>query len=139
MVQQNKNEKTFSYSQLDSELNVSLLKDAMRYLIELITLYPDIVNHGGQIVPILSEAVLDEDQLPLVTRQDSVRVNWLINRQSFDFDRIEIIQASDEDIERFAMQVGNDTDEFRRETVSENGMSHLIGMQPLGKYNADFG
>jgi hypothetical protein len=30
----------------------------------------------------------------------------------FDFDRVEIQQATDEEVERFAVQVGNDTDEL---------------------------
>jgi hypothetical protein len=32
----------------------------------------------------------------------------------FDFDRVEIIRASDEEVERFAMRVGNDTDPVRQ-------------------------
>ena len=43
-----------------------------------------------------------------------VRVNWLALKQPFDFDRVEIRRASDEDVERFVMQIGNDTDPFRR-------------------------
>lgn len=43
-----------------------------------------------------------------------LRVNWLTRRTLFDFDAVEIIQATDEDVERFAVQVGNDTDPFRR-------------------------
>lgn len=192
----NRKEKTVSYSQKDSELNVSLLKDAMRYLIELIDVYPDIINHGGQIVPKLLDiaekhptrelfivqalqdisadtttrladnlhqlvcptcltrfssfnpsgyivgtqtyygcrtckqgrdfligelvAVLDEGQTtPILTRNASVRVNWLTHKQPFDFDRVEIVQASDEAIERFAVQVGNDTDAHRRERYQQ--------------------
>ncbi len=41
-------------------------------------------------------------------------VNWQARRALFDFDRVEIIRATDEDVERFAMQAGNDTDPFRR-------------------------
>lgn len=40
-------------------------------------------------------------------------VNWLKRRTSFDFDWVEIVQATDEDVERFAVQVGNDTDSIR--------------------------
>ena len=29
-------------------------------------------------------------------------VNWLIQRQLFDFDRLEIINATDQDVEQFA-------------------------------------
>jgi hypothetical protein len=44
---------------------------------------------------------------------DVLRVNWLVRRALFDFDWVEIIQATDEDVERFAVQVGNDTDPVR--------------------------
>jgi hypothetical protein len=43
-----------------------------------------------------------------------IRVNWLQYRQRFDFNRVEIIQASDEEIERFVVQAGNETDPRRR-------------------------
>jgi hypothetical protein len=38
----------------------------------------------------------------------------LRRRQLFDFDEVEIIQASDKEVERFIVQVGNDTDEARQ-------------------------
>jgi hypothetical protein len=48
-------------------------------------------------------------------RQDGIlRVNWLTYRNLFDFDTVEIRQATDEDVERFAVQVGNDTDPLRK-------------------------
>jgi hypothetical protein len=47
-------------------------------------------------------------------KEGLVRVNWLVRRELFDFDRVEIIQATDEDVERFAVQVGNDTDPVRQ-------------------------
>lgn len=40
-------------------------------------------------------------------------VNWLKRRSLFDFDEVEIIHATDEDVERFAVQVGNDNDPVR--------------------------
>jgi hypothetical protein len=43
-----------------------------------------------------------------------LRVNWLARRTLFDFNQVEIIQATDEDVERFAVQVGNDTDPVRQ-------------------------
>ncbi|MFC1974834.1 hypothetical protein ACFLXQ_00370 [Chloroflexota bacterium] len=43
-------------------------------------------------------------------QDQTLRVNWLMRRKLFDFDWVEIIQATDEDVERFAVQVGNDTD-----------------------------
>ena len=45
---------------------------------------------------------------------DTLRVNWFRRRLPFDFDRVEIVNANDEDIERFCVQIGNDTDDFRR-------------------------
>lgn len=48
-----------------------------------------------------------------VEQDGLLRVNWFQRLDPFDFDRIEIIQAGDEEIERFAIRVGNDTDPFR--------------------------
>ena len=45
--------------------------------------------------------------------------NWLGLRELFDFDTVEIVQATDEDVERFAVQVGNDTDSFRKPRYEE--------------------
>jgi hypothetical protein len=42
------------------------------------------------------------------------RVNWLKRRALFDFDRVEIVAASDYEVERFTIAVGNDVDEYRR-------------------------
>ncbi len=60
-------------------------------------------------------AVLDADMTAEpVHREERVRVNWLTRRNLFDFGRVEIVQATDEDVERFAVQIGNDTDPVRR-------------------------
>ncbi len=61
-------------------------------------------------------AILDETR-PKAYKDPKKRpleINWLAYRSLFDFDRVEIIQADDETVERFAVQVGNDTDPFRR-------------------------
>ena len=42
-----------------------------------------------------------------------LRVNWLIHKELFDFDMVEIIQATDEQVEHFAVRVGNDTNPAR--------------------------
>jgi hypothetical protein len=55
----------------------------------------------------------------LSRRQERLRLNWLRRRVVFDFDWVEIKQASDEDVERFAVQVGNDTDPVRQPRYSE--------------------
>jgi hypothetical protein len=44
---------------------------------------------------------------------ETIRVNWIKSRKLFDFEEVEIVRATDEDVERFAVQVGNDTDPFR--------------------------
>lgn len=60
-------------------------------------------------------AVLDQQMAAQPTLQaQTLRVNWLACRSLFDFDRVEIIAASDEEVERFAVQVGNDTDPARQ-------------------------
>ncbi len=67
-------------------------------------------------------AVLDASWADAQAQQDgSLRVNWLARRALFDFDRVEIVQATDEDVERFAVQVGNDTDSLRRPRYAEMG------------------
>lgn len=43
-----------------------------------------------------------------------LKVNWIARRALFDFNQVEIVHASDEEVERFAVQIGNDTDEWRR-------------------------
>lgn len=62
----------------------------------------------GQVV-----AVLDADMPGNVERADPFRVNWLTRHFLFDFDEVEIIRATDEEVERFVVQVGNDTDPVR--------------------------
>lgn len=60
-------------------------------------------------------AVLDRRaSKEVVWRDGEAIVNWLKHRKLFDFDRVEIADASDEDVQRFAVQVGNDTDQYRR-------------------------
>ncbi|MCB0212318.1 MAG: hypothetical protein KDJ52_23455, partial [Anaerolineae bacterium] len=46
--------------------------------------------------------------------EGTVRVNYIVRNQLFDFDTVDIHQASDEVIERFAVRVGNDTDPVRQ-------------------------
>ncbi len=45
---------------------------------------------------------------------ETLRVNWLTHRKLFDFSAVEIAKASDEDVERFAVEIGNDTDPLRK-------------------------
>jgi hypothetical protein len=68
--------------------------------------------------PILADqvvAVLDANMQDDHTLADAVlRGNWLRRGGVFDFDRVEIVNASDRDVERLCVQVGNDADSWRR-------------------------
>ncbi|MCB0192814.1 MAG: hypothetical protein KDJ65_12795 [Anaerolineae bacterium] len=59
-------------------------------------------------------AVLDNKGQGITFKDGLVRANWFTRRTLFDFDRVEIVRATDEEVERFAVQVGNDTDSVRR-------------------------
>lgn len=68
-----------------------------------------VLLHTGPVV-----AVLDERMEAPYIQAEVLKVNWLIQKNVFDFDKVEIMRANDEAVERFAVQVGNDTDEVRR-------------------------
>lgn len=60
-------------------------------------------------------ARLDREMQPDWTEGDGlIQVNWLARRTLFDFDAVAIARASNEEVERFAVQVGNDTDPLRQ-------------------------
>jgi hypothetical protein len=59
-------------------------------------------------------AILDNRPAAAQSQQQPLRINWLARRSLFDFDQVEIIQATDEEVERFAVQIGNDTDPVRK-------------------------
>lgn len=60
-------------------------------------------------------AQLDSGWRSLYQQKDSTLfVNWSMLRTLFDFDEVEIVRATNEDVERFAVQIGNDTDPIRR-------------------------
>lgn len=54
-----------------------------------------------------------------VQQERTLTVNWLPRQTLFDFDSVHIIRATDEDVERFAVQVGNDTDPVRQPRYKE--------------------
>ncbi|MCP4369554.1 MAG: hypothetical protein GY797_15800 [Deltaproteobacteria bacterium] len=64
----------------------------------------------GRVVAVLNNRMKKECR----EIQNALKVNWCFGRKIFDFDTVEIEQATDEDVERFAVQVGNDTDEVRK-------------------------
>ena len=71
---------------------------------------------------------------PILKQGDKIIVNWLKLKRLFDFDRVEILDASDEDVERFCIQVGNDTNPLRNSKyhripcsiLSECSLSHNL-------------
>ncbi|MCP4404383.1 MAG: HEAT repeat domain-containing protein [bacterium] len=69
----------------------------------------------GEIVAVLDREMNAEQ----VQTEGVLRVNWLQRRSLFDFDRVEIVKSNDEQVERFAVQAGNDTDSVRRPRYKE--------------------
>ena len=65
---------------------------------------------AGSLVVVLDNQI----ETPGFKQNGVWRVNWLARRALFDFDEVHIVQATDEDVERFAVQVGNDTDPVRQ-------------------------
>ncbi len=60
-------------------------------------------------------AVLDDQMQVKYTEQpEAIRINWLIHRGLIDFDEVAFIQSTDEEAERFVVQLGNNTDQLRR-------------------------
>jgi len=58
--------------------------------------------------------VLERGQPAQLASGDTLHVGWTHASGCFDFDAVEIHAASDDDVERFCVQVGNDVDAFRR-------------------------
>ncbi|MEM7344838.1 MAG: hypothetical protein AAF485_11400, partial [Chloroflexota bacterium] len=63
-------------------------------------------------------ALLDIQSDPLIHHQhtDTIYINWSKQKKLFDFDSVEILSATDLEVEKFATQIGNDTDEIRQAT-----------------------
>ncbi len=64
----------------------------------------------GEVVVVLDAGMGVEP----IHQNGTTRINWLAQRELFDFHSVEIVRATDEDVERFAVQVGNDTAPFRQ-------------------------
>ncbi len=60
-----------------------------------------------------------------ILENETLKINWFKFKKLFDFDQIEILQASDEDVERFCIQIGNDEDLLRRKRYKK--ISCIIG------------
>jgi hypothetical protein len=64
----------------------------------------------GVVIAILDNTITTEQ----AQYNGTLRVNWLARCSLFDFDKVEVVRATDEDVERFAIQVGNNTDSTRK-------------------------
>ncbi len=68
------------------------------------------IKHVDKVV-----AVLDDQRKKRHHFRDGIlRVYWQSYRRMFDFDEIQIVYATDKDVESFAMQISNDIDSIRR-------------------------
>jgi hypothetical protein len=114
-------------NRLAEAANTLICPSCLRYCaahdIEL-SLFDQISYYGcrgcGQSLEFLSVekaviAILDtEMSQKYILRDEVLYGNWLLHRQGFDFDEVYIRRASDEEVERFAVQVGNDTDPLQQ-------------------------
>jgi hypothetical protein len=75
----------------------------------------EFLSWPGAVVAVLDQRMRSAS----VQRRNVMWVNWLQRRAPFDFERIEIGQAGDEEVEGLAMALGNDTDPLRRERYGE--------------------
>jgi len=69
-------------------------------------------HHGSKarmITAVLDEAMHEN----YLMSDETCRVNWLLLREIYDYDNIEIGHCSDDDIKAFFIATGNDTDVFR--------------------------
>jgi hypothetical protein len=92
------------------EESLSLLDTAISYRCRVCDQGEEFMEWAGSVTAVLDRRSDEE----ITESHGALRVNWLAHRNLFDFDRVEIIQATDEEVERFAVQIGNDTDEWRR-------------------------
>jgi len=70
----------------------------------------DFIEVEGRLIAVLDNQMTEEWSV----QENVISVNWLAFRKLFDFHEVRIIQASDKEVERFAVQVGNDNDPVRR-------------------------
>jgi hypothetical protein len=66
-------------------------------------------REASEVVAVLDSAMVDEETFA----HGVLRINWLRRDGLFDFDRVEILRATEYDIEHFCIEVGNDTDPWR--------------------------
>lgn len=74
----------------------------------------DFMEWPGKVVAVLDRGMSED----LVKEEGVLSVNWIARKSLFDFDSVEIRNGSDEEVERFAVQIGNDTDPVRKPRYS---------------------
>lgn len=92
------------------QVRLSPLKNLTYYACQSCQQSQHFFTFAGQVIAVLDSTLAAER----AEQADTLRVNWLARRTLFSFAAVEIIQASDEEVERFAVQVGNDTDPVRQ-------------------------
>jgi hypothetical protein len=75
----------------------------------------EFLNWAGPVAAVLDQQMTAE----ILEKQGVLHINWLTRRTLFDFEQVSILQATDEEVERFAVLVGNDTDEYRKHGYSQ--------------------
>jgi hypothetical protein len=75
----------------------------------------EFMNHSGPII-----ARLDNQMTTKILEQEEVLiVNWFAHQSVFDFDKIQIIRATDEEVERFVVNLGNNSDELQQSSYKK--------------------
>ena len=70
----------------------------------------EFMDWAGKIAVVLDRKMTEES----AERDGILRVNWFRRNGLFDFDVVEIVRASDEEVERFCIHVKNDGDRYRQ-------------------------
>ncbi len=83
----------------------------------------DFLDWAGPLVAVLDNSM----RTAMVEKGNALHVNWFSRQSLFDFEQVKIMQATDETVERFAVLVGNDTDEVRRPGYAEMKCTVLSG------------
>ena len=75
----------------------------------------DFKSIKGKIINIIDNNIKEK----VLYDGNDIKVNWFKHKQLFDFDEVMIVDAKDEDIEKFAVMVSNDVDEIRRKKYKD--------------------
>lgn len=93
------------------QINVPWIGDIKYYGCRVCSQSRNLVNSENyRLIVELDRGLLREQR----NQGTTIWINWIRHPKLFDFEAVEIIRASDEEVERFVVQVGNDTDPTRR-------------------------